>query len=114
MSLGQTEGCSSAIAGSEPSSSATAKAPCHRSILKFMTLAQPDAEVSILPAPASTAAIPAQHCSEIMAAQQGNGDTASSIVVAQGRQVHLRNTPMTKFALIAAAAVALLATPAMS
>jgi len=44
-----------------------------------------------------------------MAAQQGNGDTASSIVVAQGRQVHLRNTPMTKFALIAAAAVALLA-----
>src|SRR4051812_5400014 len=47
-------------------------------------------------------------------AAQGEGGTGRSIFVAPGRAGQLRNTRMTKFALIAAAAVALLATPAMS
>jgi hypothetical protein len=40
MSLGQIDGGSSAIAGGDPapSSSATAKAPCHRFTLNFMMM----------------------------------------------------------------------------
>jgi hypothetical protein len=49
-----------------------------------------------------------------MAAQQGNGETACSIVAAGAVHVHLRNKPMKKFALIAAATMALIASPAMS
>jgi hypothetical protein len=49
-----------------------------------------------------------------MAAQQRNGDRPRRIVVGYDRHVHMRSAAMKKFVLIAAAAVALIASPALS
>jgi hypothetical protein len=58
--------------------------------------------------------VPAQHCSEIMSAQQGTAMRPEALSLHGQITFSSRNRPMKKFALIAAATLALIASPAMS